>query len=99
MNRLFGWTVGIPLILLIALFAISNRAAVHLELWPLPFEPVDLPAFLAVLLPLVVGLVGGVTLSWVAATPTRRLARDQARRIESLERQLGAIKGRPDGGG
>lgn len=98
MNRLLGWALGLPLILLVLLFAISNRVAVHLELWPLPLEPVDLPTFLAVLLPLVVGLAGGVTFSWLAATPARRLARDQARRIESLERQLGAIKGRPDGG-
>jgi len=98
MSRVFGWAVGLPVGLLVAVFAISNRSGVHLELWPLPVEPVVLPAFLVVLLPLALGLVGGMSLSWIAATPVRRKAREQARRIESLERQLGAIKGRPAGG-
>jgi uncharacterized integral membrane protein len=98
MNRFIGWAIGLPLGLLAAVFAISNRTSVPLELWPLPIEPVALPAFLVVLIPLALGLVGGMTLSWLAATPVRRKSREQARRIESLERQLGAIKGRPDGG-
>ncbi|CCG42582.1 ABC transporter permease family protein [Magnetospirillum molischianum] len=98
MNRLLGWSVGLPLGLLVAVFAISNRTAVHLELWPLPIDPIALPAFLVVLLPLAIGLIGGVTLAWIAATPDRRQSRDKSRRIESLERQLGAIRGRPDGG-
>ncbi|SEH29042.1 LapA family protein [Magnetospirillum fulvum] len=98
MNRFLGWAIGLPLGLLAAVFAISNRTSVPLELWPLPIEPVALPAFLVVLIPLALGLIGGMTLSWLAATPVRRKSREQARRIESLERQLGAIKGRPDGG-
>jgi len=98
MNRFLGWAIGLPLGLLAAVFAISNRTSVPLELWPVPIEPVTLPVFLVVLIPLALGLIGGMTLSWLAATPVRRKSREQARRIESLERQLGAIKGRPDGG-
>lgn len=97
MRRMFGWAVGVPLALLATVFAISNRQWVALDLWPLPFEPA-LPLFLAVLIPLGFGLAGGATLTWLAATPARRRALEQQRRIESLERQLGAVRGRPDGG-
>jgi uncharacterized integral membrane protein len=94
MNRLLIWSVGVPLALVSAIFAISNRTQVSIDLWLVDFS---LPLFLAVLLPLALGLAGGLALARLAAIPVRRRTREQARRIESLERQLGAIKGRPDG--
>lgn len=97
MRRMFGWAVWAPLALLATVFAISNRQWVSLDLWPLPLD-LSLPLFLAVLVPLGLGLAGGATLTWLAAAPARRRALEQQRRIESLERQLGAVRGRPDGG-
>jgi uncharacterized integral membrane protein len=95
--RISGWVAGVPLVILAAIFALSNRSMVTLDLWPLPFD-LDLPLYLVVLGPLAIGLVGGASLAWAAAVPARRRARDTRRRAESLERQLGAVRGRTDGG-
>jgi len=93
---MLGWAVAVPLALLATLFAICNRQWVRLDLWPLPLD-LPMPLFLAVLAPLALGLAGGATLTWLAAARLRRRVIEQDRRIESLERQLGAVRGRPDG--
>ena len=46
--RFLYWIISIPLAVLIAVFAVSNRTAVTLSLWPLPYE-VDLPLFLPIM--------------------------------------------------
>ncbi|MCR6630015.1 MAG: lipopolysaccharide assembly protein LapA domain-containing protein [Magnetospirillum sp.] len=87
--RLVGWLLALPLSLLAVVFAVANRHDLRLELWPLPWN-LDLPAYLAVLGPLVLGLALGALLTWLAGHRTRMAARTQRRRAESLERQLTA---------
>mgnify|MGYP001809907221 CR=1 FL=1 len=96
MNRMFGWAGAVPLVILATVFAISNRQGVRLDLWPVPLD-VPVPLFLAVLAPLALGVAAGAALTWLAARPCRRRVTEQQRRIESLERQLGAARGRPEG--
>jgi len=78
--------VLIPLVLA-AVFAVANRHDLRLQLWPLPWS-LDLPVYLAVLVPLVLGMVLGGLAVWVAGHRTRAAARHHRRRAESLERQL-----------
>jgi uncharacterized integral membrane protein len=85
--RLVGWLLALPLSLLAVIFAVANRHNLRLELWPLPWS-LDLPVFLAVLGPLLVGLILGALLTWCAGHRTRANARTQRRRADSLERQL-----------
>jgi uncharacterized integral membrane protein len=87
--RLLGWLLALPLSLLAVVFAVANRHDLRLELWPLPWS-LDLPVYLAVLVPLVVGLAIGALAMWLAGHRTRMTARAQRRRAESLERQLAA---------
>ena len=56
--RLLGWLIGIPFALVIALFAVSNRAIVALALWPLP-DTLEAPLYLVLLLALLTGFILG----------------------------------------
>lgn len=87
--RLLGWLLALPVSLLAVVFAVANRNGVRLELWPLPWS-LELPVYLAVLGPLVLGLVLGGAIAWIAGHGARASARLHRRRAESLERQLAA---------
>lgn len=89
--RLLSWLIGLPVAVVAVLFAISNRHAVELDLWPLPFS-VDLPVYLAVLGPLALGLVAGGLIAWFAAGGSRRAARRERRRAQELERQVEVLR-------
>ena len=85
--RWLGGLAALPPAVLIAVFAVANRQDMRLELWPLPWA-VDLPAYLAVLGSLVVGMALGAAAMWLSGHGVRRRAREQRRRADSLERQL-----------
>lgn len=87
--RLIGWLLALPVSLLAMVFAVANRHALRLELWPLPWS-LEVPVYLAVLGPLVLGLILGGTIAWIAGHGARAAARHHRRRAESLERQLAA---------
>lgn len=89
--RALGWIIGLPLAVLAAVFAVANRHDVRLELWPFPWS-LDLPVYLAVLAPLVVGLVVGALLVGLSGLKTRHRASAERRRAESLQRQLDAAR-------
>jgi putative membrane protein len=72
--RFLYWIIAIPLAVLIAVFAVSNRALVTISLWPLPFE-VDLPLFLPIMVALLVGLGIGFAFEWLLQGKHRRAAR------------------------
>ena len=65
--RFPGWLIGIPVALVISLFAVSNRAPVAMALWPLP-DTVEAPLYLVVLAAVLLGFVWGAG----AATVARR---------------------------
>ncbi len=87
--RLIGWLLALPVALLSAVFAVANRHDLRLQLWPLPWS-LDLPVYLAVLGPLVLGMLVGGAAVWLAGHRARAAARHHRRRAESLERQLAA---------
>lgn len=91
--RFFGWILALPLIVLAIVFAVANRQAVRLDLWPLPWG-VDLPAYLAVLGALVLGLGLGIVVTWLSGHRARLNARQNRHRVDSLNRQLDAERAR-----
>ena len=79
--------------LVAAAFAVANRQDVSVSLWPL-FEPLVVPLYLVTLLALLVGLFLGILIAWIWSLRTRRAARERARRIEGLERELAEARQR-----
>ncbi|HEY0832997.1 MAG TPA: LapA family protein [Azospirillum sp.] len=85
--RYLTWIITLPIALAAVLFAISNREAVTLSLWPLPFT-VEAPVYLATLIALLVGFVAGGIITWLGQGRNRRRARTQGDRAYHLEREL-----------
>jgi len=89
----------IPLALLIALFAVANRAPVTVSLDPFgdpsPMFSVSLPLFLLLLLVLILGVIIGGSAAWMRQSRWRRRARRLSAELkasraenETLRRQL-----------
>ncbi|HZT50544.1 MAG TPA: lipopolysaccharide assembly protein LapA domain-containing protein [Stellaceae bacterium] len=91
--RLIHWVVTLPVAVVAVLFAVSNRDGVSVTLWPFPVR-LDAPLYLVVLLALLLGFLVGELVAWINAGRARRLARERARRIEALERELAATQAR-----
>ena len=93
--RAVYWAVIVVASSLLIAFAVSNRATVSLELWPLPFL-IDLPLYLLVLLLLLAGFVTGAATAWTAGRRVRRELRRRRRRVEALEGELNAARSELD---
>lgn len=83
--RLLAWIIGLPIAVLVTVFAVANRAEIHFDLWPLPFG-VELPAYLAVLVPLALGLAAGFLLGWASGLRARLRAGSLRRRLDAAEK-------------
>ncbi|NKD76913.1 DUF1049 domain-containing protein [Haematospirillum sp. H1815] len=92
MLRFLAWLSGIPLAIAVVLFAAANHESVQVGLWPLPWI-IELPLYLLALAPLVVGLLIGLALGWIAAAPARKAARAERRRSRFLEGQIRSVIG------
>ena len=82
--------------LLVVLFAVSNRQAVTVELWPLPYQ-LALPLYAVILLALLVGFIAGAIGMWMVDGERRREHRRLRRRARDLEQSL-ARQQTTDGG-
>ena len=85
----FHWLITAPLLLLLIVFAVANRATATLDFWPLPLS-LETRVFLVALVPLVIGFFIGELTGWIGGRSWRKAARHHARRIEELERELAA---------
>ncbi len=91
--RLAGWLIGIPLAVIVILFAVSNRAAVDLNLWPLPFV-MNAPLYLIVLLGVLVGFLGGALVAWIAGHGARARASRSERELRHVKADLSRVERR-----
>jgi lipopolysaccharide assembly protein A len=73
------------------LFAVTNRQAVAVGMWPVPYQ-VELPLYVLIGAPLLLGFLLGEIAAWLRALKWRREARRRGRRIEALERELAATQ-------
>ncbi len=78
MGKLIGWLLGVPFAAIAVVFAVSNRALVVADLWPLPWA-VQAPLYLFVLVALAVGFLAGGFIAWVGSLAVRRRIRAEAR--------------------
>ena len=93
--KLLVWLVIVPLLVIAALFAISNREPVAVGLWPF-FDGVTMPLFAALVGTLYIGFVLGAVVAWWGSASTRAKARSEARRAEQLRRENEALQSRLD---
>jgi lipopolysaccharide assembly protein A len=90
------WVVGIPLLLLMVLFALSNTQSVRLGIFPTDFT-VEVPLSVAVLAAMGIGFfLGGLRL-WFTALHHRREARRARETVRLLEAKHQELKSRASG--
>jgi uncharacterized integral membrane protein len=91
--RFVWWAAFIVAAVVLILFAVSNREAVAVRLWPLS-DVIEMPLYLVLLGSLLVGFVVGEIVAWVAGLHWRHEARRSRDRIAELERELAAARPR-----
>ena len=92
------WLVGIPLLALMVVFALSNTEPMRLGLFPLGHLPFDVPASVAILGALAIGFfLGGLRL-WFTALHHRRAARRAEQAVRLLEARHQELRSRLDAG-
>ena len=72
--------------LVAVIFAVTNRQAATVSLWPLPFEA-TLPLYLVVLGAAAIGLLVGVAASWLSKERMWLRARSAEKQAESWKRR------------
>jgi uncharacterized integral membrane protein len=87
----FSWIISIPLLVAVVVFALANRGAVEINLWPLALRP-QIPLSLVILASLIVGFLFGGWAAWFAAGRHRRRARRNNDRVQSLEHEVARLK-------
>ncbi len=74
-------------------FAVFNREVVTIDVWPFPYQ-VQIPLYLLLLASLLLGFLIGSAVSWSSQGKWRRRARERARRVEAMEREVSALTAR-----
>jgi uncharacterized integral membrane protein len=87
----FSWIITLPFLAIGVIFAVVNREAVAVSLWPFAVS-VQAPLFLVILGALFVGFLLGGVASWAAAGGRRRAARGEHRRARDLESEIRRLK-------
>ncbi|MSO71421.1 MAG: DUF1049 domain-containing protein [Alphaproteobacteria bacterium] len=79
--------VTLPFALAIIVFAVSNRATVTIDLWPLPWSA-TLPLFLPLLGGILLGVLAGAGAMVIGRARWRHRATRAEKRSAALEREL-----------
>jgi uncharacterized integral membrane protein len=92
LRRIFRWAVGLPVLILVAAFAVANRQVVVLSLDPFhetdPLLSLQLPLWLLFFVGAFAGLLIGYAASWLAQGRHRKLARERQKEIARLSQAL-----------
>ncbi len=85
--------VGIPLLIVLLLFALSNQQDVRLALWPTDFT-LQAPIAIAILAAAAAAFIIGALFTWLGGMGQRRRARRAEDTVRLLEGQIAALKSR-----
>jgi uncharacterized integral membrane protein len=85
--------ISLPLLLLLVLFALSNREPVRLGLWPTDYV-LQAPLSLAVLGGMAIAFLAGGAIVWISELGQRRRARQAEQSVRLLEAQVQELKAR-----
>ena len=81
----------LPVLLMLAVFALSNPTPIRLGLWPTDFT-VQLPMSLAILVAAAVAFLLGAMLVWGSLVGARMRARRAEHEVQALEGHVGSLK-------
>jgi len=85
--------IGLPLLILLVLFALSNTTPVRLGLWPSDYT-LQLPLSLTVLGAMAIAFLLGGAMVWVSELAQRRRARRAEHAVRLLEEQVQELRAR-----
>ena len=85
--------IAVPLLLLLVLFALSNREPVMIGLWPTDLA-MEGPLSLAVLVGMAAAFLAGAALVWITVLAQRSRARRAEAQVRLLDEQLTELKAR-----
>ena len=85
--------IALPLLLILIVFALSNRMPVSLGLWPFDYS-LELPLSLAILGAMALAFLAGGTILWWSMLAQRRRARRAEHAVRLLEEQVQDLKTR-----
>jgi uncharacterized integral membrane protein len=80
-----------PLAVVLIVFAVSNRDAVLVDLWPLPTS-FEIPLFILLFAALVIGVFWGGVATWLSGGSARKAARIRAREAKRAETEIRHLK-------
>lgn len=86
--------IALPLLVLLVLFALSNRQPVRFGLWPSDYA-LELPLSLAMIGAMGVAFLAGGLMVWVSGLSQRRRARRAEETVRLLEAQVQELRNRP----
>jgi len=87
LRRLISWLIMAPAALAVVVFALNNKEAVALDLWPFALV-VEVELYLLLTIVLGVGVVLGGVVSWAGAGRVRSEMRKQSYNGEVARREL-----------
>jgi len=93
--RRLGWIVSIPVIIVVALFAVNNRQGVDIDLWPLPWALPAIPVFILTLGAIFLGFLFGCLVMWLTGGRHRRRLREARRDLDAARSELHVVRQRP----
>jgi len=88
--------VAFPFLLILVIFALSNRAPVDLHFWPTDFE-LTVPLSVAILVGAGACFFLGALFTWFGALGQRYRAKRAERQVRTLESQVQALQARLQG--
>lgn len=83
--------LAVPALLLVVLFALSNKHSVRVVMWPTDYA-VETPLSLLVLAAGGLALLIGALLAWGSSLPAKRRARRAESAVRSLEAQVAGLR-------
>src|SRR5579871_1741247 len=91
--RFLAWLIGIPLGLLLVLFAVSNREFVTVGIWPFT-DGISAPAFVIALVPFGLGLVLGAIFAGIGTVRAHWRHQGAARKVRRMEEEMAEMRAR-----
>ncbi|SCA56113.1 conserved exported hypothetical protein [Candidatus Terasakiella magnetica] len=89
--KLLSWLIFLPFAAVVVIFAISNRAEIAVNFWPLPFSQ-DIPLYLLSLGTLAFGFFFGALLTWLSVAKWRVIAMSRKKDTKYAETEVARLQ-------
>jgi uncharacterized integral membrane protein len=101
-QRFLRWLIGLPLAVIVIIFAVANRQRVLLSFDPVtpsdPFASIEMPLWLLVFFGIFIGILAGWIACWFAQGKHRKRAREANAEIAKLQQERIALMQRAEAG-